>query len=188
MCTLRHFSEGLRSLESRHRAGGAHRRLFGSGATLFLGVAIAAGALPISAQAGIFSGHRPEGVGVGGRLAACPNRPNCRYSGSDDPRHAIAALKFSGDAHAAMARLKSVVAGMPGATLISYRPAYLYAEFRSRLMGFVDDVEFVLDERAGLIQVRSSSRVGYSDFGENRRRIEAIRQKFDTAAGQRQRR
>lgn len=178
------FPAGLTRFKRERKAPGARRRPLSFAEKRFLAVALAACVLPISAQAGVFSGHRPDGVGVGGRLAACPNKPNCVNSGSDDGRHAIAPLKFSGDAHAAMARLKSVVAAMPGANLIRQRPEYLYAEFRSRVMGFVDDVEFVLDERSGVIQVRSSSRLGYSDFGVNRRRIEAIRQKFDSAAGQ----
>lgn len=178
------FPARLPGFKRERKAPGARRRPLSFAEKRFLAVALAACVLPISAQAGVFSGHRPDGVGVAGRLAACPNKPNCVRSGSNDARHAIAALKFSGDAHAAMARLKSVVAAMPGATLIGQRPEYLYAEFRTRVMGFVDDVEFVLDERARVVQVRSSSRLGYSDFGVNRRRIEAIRQKLDSAAGQ----
>jgi uncharacterized protein (DUF1499 family) len=55
---------------------------------------------------------------------------------------------------------------------------YLYAEFTSAIMGFVDDVEFYLDEDAKLIQVRSASRLGKSDLGVNRKRIETIRTKL----------
>ena len=183
MCNHLLLPAGLCRFKRERKAPGAHRRPLRFAAKLSLAVAMAICVLPTSAHAGVFSGHRPDDIGVGGRLAACPNKPNCVNSGSDDARHAIPPLKFSGNARAAMVRLKLVVAAMPGATLISQRPEYLYAEFRTRVMGFVDDVELVLDERAGVVQVRSSSRLGYSDFGVNRRRIEAIRQKFDSAAG-----
>jgi len=59
--------------------------------------------------------------------------------------------------------------------IVVEKPGYLHAEFTSRLMGYVDDVEFLLDEKAALIQVRSASRLGSSDFGVNRKRVEAIR-------------
>ena len=179
------FAAGILSFGRERKAAGGHRQPLRFATTLTLAVAMAVCVLPPSAQAGIFSGHRPDGIGAAaGRLAACPNKPNCVSSRSTDVRHAIAPLNFSGDARAAMARLKSIVRAMPGTTLISQRPEYFYAEFRTRIMGFVDDVEFLLDERANIVQVRSSSRLGYSDFGANRRRIEAIRQKFDNAAEQ----
>ena len=68
---------------------------------------------------------------------------------------------------------------MPRATIVRHEPDYLYAEFRSRRMGFVDDVEFTYDDRAGLIQVRSASRLGRGDLGVNRKRIEAIRARIE---------
>jgi uncharacterized protein (DUF1499 family) len=46
-------------------------------------------------------------------------------------------------------------------------------------MGFVDDVEFFLDEGANVIHVRSASRLGQSDLGVNRKRVETIRAKFN---------
>ena len=64
---------------------------------------------------------------------------------------------------------------MERVTVVKAEAGYLYAEFSTRIMGYVDDVEFVLDETAGAIQVRSASRLGSSDFGVNRERIESIR-------------
>jgi uncharacterized protein (DUF1499 family) len=58
------------------------------------------------------------------------------------------------------------------------------AEFRSRL-GFVDDVEFRIDEAAGRIHVRSASRKGYWDLGVNRRRVETIREAFGNVTEER---
>ena len=55
------------------------------------------------------------------------------------------------------------------------KPDYLYAEYSSALFGFVDDVEFYFPPETHIIHVRSASRLGHSDLGVNRKRIEAIR-------------
>jgi uncharacterized protein (DUF1499 family) len=124
-----------------------------------------------------FSGHRPTNLGVrDGKLAACPNKPNCVNSQTGDKNHAIAPLTFSGDPVAAMEKLKAVVQAMPRTQVIESKPNYLYAEFSTPLMGFVDDVEFYSDGKA--IHVRSASRLGYSDLGVNRKRVEAVREAF----------
>jgi len=124
-----------------------------------------------------FSGTRPKNLGVqGGKLAACPNKPNCVSSQASDDPHAISPLNFSGDPVAAMKKLKSVVQAMPRTQVVESRPDYLYVEFSTPLMGFVDDVEFYGDGK--VIHVRSASRLGYSDLGVNRKRVEAIREAF----------
>jgi len=126
-----------------------------------------------------FPGKRPTNLGVqGGKLASCPSSPNCVSSQASD-NHAIAPLRFSGDAQAALRKLKTVVEAMPRTRIIDSKPDYLYAEFSTALMGFVDDVEFYCDGTA--IQVRSASRLGYSDLGVNRKRVEVIREAFDRA-------
>ena len=127
-----------------------------------------------------FPGKRPTNLGVqGGKLASCPSSPNCVSSQASD-NHAIAPLRFSGDAQAALRKLKAVVEAMPRTRIIDSKPDYLYAEFSTALMGFVDDVEFYCDGTA--IQVRSASRLGYSDLGVNRKRVEAIREAFKAAS------
>jgi uncharacterized protein (DUF1499 family) len=124
-----------------------------------------------------FSGTRPSNLGVkDGKLAACPSSPNCVNSQADDRQHGIDPLAFSGDAVIAMQKLAGVVAAIPRTQVIQSRADYLYVEFSTPLMGFVDDVEFYCDGKA--IQVRSASRLGYSDLGVNRKRIEAIRAAF----------
>jgi uncharacterized protein (DUF1499 family) len=90
--------------------------------------------------------------------------------------HGIGPLAFSGDAVTAMQKLAGIVAALPRTQVIQRRADYLYVEFSTPLMGFVDDVEFYCDGKA--IQVRSASRLGYSDLGVNRKRIEAIRAAF----------
>ena len=124
-----------------------------------------------------FSGTRPSNLGVkDGKFAACPTSPNCVNSQAADRHHGIGPLAFSGDAVTAMQKLADVVAVMPRTQVIQSRADYLYVEFSTPLMGFVDDVEFYCDGKA--IQVRSASRLGYSDLGVNRKRIEAIRAAF----------
>lgn len=128
-----------------------------------------------------FSGSRPTNLGVkDGKLAACPGSPNCVNSQSpaSDAEHYIAPLSYSGTPSEAIARLKSIITALPRTKIITESDRYLYAEFTSALMGFVDDVEFYIDEAAGVVQVRSASRLGQSDLGVNRKRIEEIRAKF----------
>lgn len=112
-------------------------------------------------------------------IAPCGSRPNCVSSTATDAGHSIEPLSFTGDAGGAMDRLRSVMADLPRATLVSEEEAYLHYEVRSRLMRFVDDVEFGLNEDESVIDVRSAARVGYSDMGVNRKRVEEIRWRFD---------
>lgn len=127
----------------------------------------------------IFAGNRPNNLGVNnGKLAPCPNSPNCVSSQSSDVGHSIAPLSYSSTPEQAIAKLKSVIESLPRTKIITESNDYLYAEFKSALMGFVDDVEFYLDPKANVIQVRSASRLGQSDLGVNRKRIETIRAKL----------
>ena len=124
----------------------------------------------------MFAGQRPTNIGVqAGKLAPCPNTPNCVSSQSLDAQHRIEPLTYKSTPKEAMANLKKVIQNMERTKIITETDNYLYAEFTSKLMGFVDDVEFFLDESAKVIQVRSASRLGQSDLGVNRKRIEDIR-------------
>ena len=121
-----------------------------------------------------FSGKRPNNLGVkDGKLAPCPGTPNCVNSQSDSPQSKIKPLPA-----VAIAALKKVIEGMEGAKIIEQTDNYLYAEFKTKLMGFVDDVEFYLDKNENVVHVRSASRLGKSDLGVNRQRIELIREKL----------
>lgn len=118
-----------------------------------------------------FTGKRPLNLGVKeGKLAACPGSPNCVNSQSSDNQSKIDPLP-----PVAIAELRKVVESMEGTKIIEETGNYLYAEFQTKLMGFVDDVEFYLDRDANVIHVRSASRLGQSDLGVNRKRVEAIR-------------
>ena len=118
----------------------------------------------------MFNWRRPDNLGVtDGRLAPCRRTPNCVSSQADpaDAEHYIAPLKGS------MEAVRRAVEAMPRTTVISATSNYLYAEFRSKLLGYVDDVEFFYDGAA--IQVRSASRLGRRDFNVNRNRVEQLR-------------
>jgi uncharacterized protein (DUF1499 family) len=123
------------------------------------------------------AGERANNLGVReGLLSVCPASPNCVSSQADDEKHRIAPLVFTGDADAAFARLKLVLGQRADVTLTEELPGYLRVELRTLL--FVDDGEFLLDRKQSVIQVRSASRLGYSDLGKNRSRMEEIRRQF----------
>lgn len=127
----------------------------------------------------LLAGKRPSNLGVqDGRLAPCPNTPNCVSSQSTDTVHKIEPLTYKSSSEEAFAKLKQAIASLPRTKIITQSPNYLYAEFTSTIMGFVDDVEFYLDADAKVIHVRSASRLGQSDLGVNRKRIETIRAKL----------
>lgn len=146
-----------------------------------LAVGAAAGAVLHAALAKgdtVFSWKRPAYLGVtDGRLARCKRTPNCVSSQADpaDAMHFIAPIAFRGGSVEAMAAVREALGQMERCTVLRHEGNYLYAEFRSKLMGYVDDVEFVHDPAAGVIHVRSASRLGRRDFGVNRNRVEAVR-------------
>ncbi|HEX4873233.1 MAG TPA: DUF1499 domain-containing protein [Nevskiaceae bacterium] len=135
-----------------------------------------------------FHGRRPDNLGVrGGRLAGCAGRSNCvcsqeeaEVTGELGPRH-VRPFTFTGNPWDAMTRLVAVLLAQPRARIVSQSRDYVHAEFESAFFGFVDDVEFLLDPAAQLIHVRSASRLGLSDFGVNRARVEDLRVAFDEA-------
>ncbi len=125
--------------------------------------------------------HRPDNLGVhDGKLAPCPDTPNCVSSQADDDTHRMAPLSFDANAEEALARLKAVVAAQPRTTIVAADGDYFHAECVSLLFRFVDDVEFLVDRDAKVIHFRSASRVGRSDLGANRKRMETIRKDFES--------
>ncbi|MCA3043538.1 MAG: DUF1499 domain-containing protein [Rhodocyclaceae bacterium] len=129
---------------------------------------------------GRFSGKRPTDLGyTNGKFKPMPRSPNAVSSTTaKDDKHYIEPLKFDGSADVAWKRLNEIVSGQKGATVVSTNAGYTYAEFKTPLMGYIDDVEFALDAGASVIHVRSASRLGESDLGLNRKRVEAIRTAF----------
>ncbi len=145
----------------------------------------------IAGQLGWLQGTPPADLGVrGGRLKPPSNTENSVSSQAvlypDHPqRHYadIAPLAVQGNGPATLARIKVIVSGMAGARVVKSDPDYLYAQFTSKLLKFVDDVEFWFDPVHNVIQVRSASRVGRGDLGINRQRIETVRGALTVPAG-----
>jgi uncharacterized protein (DUF1499 family) len=118
------------------------------------------------------SGGPPSNIGLhDGTLSPCPKSPNCVSTQSSDPQHRIQALSFHGSKAQTMEAILTVVQKMKRTKVITRSEDYLHVEYRTK-MGFVDDVEFFLDEASRTVQFRSASRIGYSDLGVNRKRME----------------
>lgn len=134
---------------------------------------------------GACAGEGPGDLGVhDGRLTPCKPTPNCVASQADraaDAGHYVPPLAIRGEPEAAWAALVAAVRAAPRVHIVAERPGYLRAEYASRVFGFVDDVELQLDPSAKAVHVRSASRVGYSDFGVNRARIEELRTRLAAA-------
>lgn len=131
---------------------------------------------------GLFSGKRPGDLGVrDGKLKPPPASPNCVSSQAQDATHAIAPLAYRTTAEAALKAIAGIVRATARTRIISQTNDYLYAEYETALMGYVDDVEFWLPPGEKIVHVRSASRLGYSDLGLNRKRVEDIRQRLAAA-------
>lgn len=113
------------------------------------------------------------------RLRPCPQSPNCVSSQARDPGQKVEPFSFVGSGEDALAVLAALVEADPSAEIVERRSGiYLRAEYRSRWLGFTDDLELLADEEAGLVHVRSGSRRGWYDFGVNRARVEALHREY----------
>jgi uncharacterized protein (DUF1499 family) len=128
-------------------------------AAALLALACAAGGEPMTARS----------------LAACPKRPNCVSSQATDAGHHVDPFVLRVPPERGFAALRAAIAALPRTRIVVDEAGYLHAEVTSRLFRFVDDVEALLDPGGARIDVRSASRVGYSDLGVNRARVEVLR-------------
>jgi uncharacterized protein (DUF1499 family) len=149
---------------------------------------VAAALLLTAGQAGLFRGKPPSLMGVqGGRLPppyATPNNVHSQAAiwGSAYAHTLIEPLPAQSNGQATMARLRRLIEATPGAQVVKAGPDYLYVQYTTKWMKFVDDAEFWLDPAAGIVQVRSASRLGKSDLGVNRARIEDLRKRLSGGA------
>ena len=110
-----------------------------------------------------------------GRLASCPDSPNCVSSDAAEPSHHVLPFAIILPAKEAWLQVREAVNDIPRTTITEVTDSYLHAECRSMVFRFVDDLEIELRPGEGIIAVRSASRTGYSDFGVNRSRVERLR-------------
>jgi len=126
------------------------------------------------------SGTRPADLGVrDGQLRPCPKSPNCVSSEAGTPPDKLVPPFPASDGLGEMNRLRVILAAWPRTAIITNADGYLHAEFTSRIMRFVDDVEFRYDAAAKVIHVRSASRLGESDLGVNRKRVDGLLAKWN---------
>ena len=145
-------------------------------------LAVLIGAI-VAGQSGLLQSAPPTDLGIKqGKLKGLPLTPNCVSSQAglypDHPQREYANIKplmLRGDGPTTIAKIKRLIESASGAKLITSAPDYLYAQYTTPLMKYVDDVEFWFDPSASVIQVRSGSRLGDSDLGANRKRIESLR-------------
>ncbi len=121
----------------------------------------------------------PLGV-IDGKLADCPESPNCVCSMASDEEHAAAPISFNGDLSEAMKIAKEIIEQTPGWQIVSKENDYLHVTATTTFMRYVDDVELYFDEGSNQLHFRSASRIGYSDLGVNRNRMEAFRSDFES--------
>lgn len=135
---------------------------------------------------GILSGRRPASLGVrDGALAPTRPAPNNVSSQADpkhDRAHFVKPIAIRGDPGVTFQVLKDLLHKRPRTKVVVELADYVHAECASPLFGFVDDLEFLLDRRRKVIHVRSAARLGYSDFGANRKRVEALRKQLAQSA------
>lgn len=123
----------------------------------------------------MFGNMRPQNLGVqDGRLAACPASPNCVSTQAETESQRIAPLTMVGELDAVTLVARDAILNMPRAKLVTESPTYCHVECTSKICRYVDDLEIWIDVEANEIHARSASRVGYSDMGVNRKRVEGF--------------
>ena len=126
-------------------------------------------------------GTRPAVIGLtDSRLADCPPSPNCVCSQASRDEQRIEPIAYTGSREEALAAIKALIDETAGMRLVLEEEGYIHATATSMILRFVDDVEFLVDEQAGVIHLRSASRVGYSDLGANAKRVAALKASLES--------
>lgn len=130
----------------------------------------------------LLGGRRPDNLGVvNGRLALCPNKPNCVSTQATDPTQTIQPLSYTVEKERLVDAIDRALKEEPRTKVIVQTSDYVHAECTSLLFRFVDDLEIWIDEQAKELHARSASRIGYSDLGVNRKRVERLFAKVSQA-------
>ena len=117
---------------------------------------------------------------VNGKLTRPPIGTRCVCSEFPDSRAYVEPLAFDGEAAAAWQQLENLIASLPRTEIQERTDTYLRAISRTRRLGFTDDLEFRLHAELSVIHVRSASQIGICDLGTNRRRVEQIRDQWNS--------
>ena len=120
---------------------------------------------------------KPIGI-VDGKFHPCPDTPNCVSTQAADNKHKIDPIQYSGSLSEAKEKIVKIINSLKRSKIITNKENYIHAEFRTATFRFVDDVEFLFDDSEKIIHFRSRARLGISDMGVNRKRMEIIRKKF----------
>lgn len=105
----------------------------------------------------------------------CGDKPNCVSTLDTREKHQIAPFTLKADV--TIEQIEQIALQLPGAKTADKQSNYLRVECTSKIMKFVDDLELKID--GNQLLVRSESRVGYSDFGVNRKRAESLRESLN---------
>ncbi len=108
-------------------------------------------------------------------LKPCPSSPNCVSTQADpaNGKQHMDAVRYTGEAAAVISAIEDAVSSN-GGTVVSSTESTVEALFVTSLLKFKDDVSFELDEEAKMLHFRSASRVGHSDLGANRKRMQTL--------------
>jgi len=126
--------------------------------------------------------HAPMDAMPQRQLPRCPDSPNCVSTDAEREKQRMMAVPFTDTPESAFARAKAAVLAEARTQIVAEEPRWLKAECKSLFFRFVDDVELVVDADSRTFRFRSASRVGRSDFGANRNRMERITARLRGAA------
>ncbi|MFX0083502.1 MAG: DUF1499 domain-containing protein [Candidatus Hodarchaeota archaeon] len=122
---------------------------------------------------------KPKRIGlIDGKFHPCPKSPNCVSTQSSDEKHKIEPIKYEGGLEEAKSKIITIIKSLKRSKIITETENYLHIEFRTAVWRFVDDVEFFFDDTEKIIHFRSAARLGYSDLGVNRKRMENIKELY----------
>lgn len=126
------------------------------------------------------AGQPPEKRGLeDGNLLACPNTPNCVSTAKRPSERYISPFEYSRKREEAIAIMVEIVKELGNTKIREEKNGYLWVECSSKIFGFVDDLEIYFPPEKKVVYIRSASRLGYSDLGVNRKRLENIRERFN---------
>lgn len=126
------------------------------------------------------SAPRPANLGMVDALSLrpCPKSPNCVHTQAKEGKAKIKPFVYEGEMSEAKKKLLDVINNTKRTNVVSNQTNYVHVEFTTAVLRFIDDVEFYFPADSNLIHFRSASRLGHSDLGANRKRMEKLRKRF----------